>query len=64
MNTAAADKTAAAQSYLASGNTADACSTLIGFIQEVRAQSGKSIPAGQAAQLTADATRIQAVLAC
>jgi hypothetical protein len=27
-------------------------------------QSGKSIPAGQAAQLIADAQRIQAVLAC
>jgi hypothetical protein len=59
-----ADKTTAAQSYLASGDTADACSTLTGFIQEVRAQNGKSIPAGQAAQRTADATRIQAVLAC
>lgn len=58
------DKITAAQSYQASGNTADACSTLTGFIQEVQAQSGKSIPAGQAAQLTADATRIRAVLAC
>jgi hypothetical protein len=58
------DKITKAQSYLASGNIADACGTLTGFVNEVRAQSGKSIPPAQAAQLIADAQRIQAVLAC
>jgi large repetitive protein len=62
--TSLADKITAAQSYLASGDTADACSTLTLFINQVKAQSGKSIPAGQAAQLIADATRIRAVMAC
>jgi hypothetical protein len=42
--------------------TADTCGTLPGFVNEVQAQSGKSIPAGQAAQLIADTKRIQAVL--
>jgi Bacterial Ig-like domain (group 3)/HYR domain len=62
--TSLADKITAAQSDLASGDVAGACSTLTGFLNEVKAQSGKSIPAGQAAQLIADATRIRAVLAC
>jgi hypothetical protein len=62
--TSLADKIAAAHSYVASGDTADACGVLTGFIHEVRAQSGKSIPAGQATQRIADASQIQAVLAC
>jgi len=43
--------------------TADASGTLTGFVNQVRARSGKSIPAGRAAQLIADAKRIRAVLA-
>jgi hypothetical protein len=62
--TSLTDKITAAQSYLASGDTADACSTLTLFINQVKAQSGKTIPAGQATQLITSATRIQAVLAC
>jgi len=62
--TSLADKITAAQSYLASGDTADACSTLTLFINQVKAQSGKMIPAGQAAQLITAATRIPAVLGC
>jgi hypothetical protein len=62
--TSLADKITLAQSYLASGDTTDACSTLTLFINQVKAQSGKSIPAGQATQLIAAATRIRAVLAC
>jgi large repetitive protein len=62
--TSLAGKITTAQSDLASGNTAGACSTLTLFINQVKAQSGKTIPAGQAAQLIADATRIRAVLAC
>ena len=62
--TSLADKITLAQSYLASGDTTDACSTLTLFINQVKAQSGKSIPAGQATQLIAAATRTRAVLAC
>src|SRR6201999_3833776 len=40
-----------AQSDLAAGDTTGACSTLGAFINEVRAQSGKSIPTSQASQL-------------
>jgi len=43
--------------------TADASGTLTGFVNQVRARSGKSIPAGRAGQLIADAKRIRAVLA-
>jgi hypothetical protein len=62
--TSLGDKVQSAQSYLASGDVADTCSTLTAFIHEVKAQSGKSIPVAQASQLIADAQRIQAVLAC
>jgi hypothetical protein len=62
--TSLGDKVQSAQSYLASGDVADTCSTLTAFINEVKAQSGKNIPVAQASQLIADAQRIQAVLAC
>jgi hypothetical protein len=62
--TSLGDKVQSAQSYLASGDVADTCSTLTAFIHEVKAQSGKHIPVAQASQLIADAQRIQAVLAC
>ncbi|GAA3183931.1 hypothetical protein GCM10010531_42730 [Blastococcus jejuensis] len=41
-----------------------ACEPLRAFVNEVRAQSGKRIPADLAAEFIADATRIRAVLAC
>jgi hypothetical protein len=40
------------------------CEPLRLFIRQVEAQSGRAIPADQAAQWVADATRIRAVLAC
>ena len=40
------------------------CEPLNGFIAEVRAQSGKQVPAAAATKLIADATRIGAVLGC
>jgi hypothetical protein len=57
-------KVAKAESYLASGDLAHTCSTLGASIQQVRGQSGKSIPAATASALIDDAKRIQAVLAC
>ena len=62
--TSLADKVAAAQTSLASGNTAGACTTLSAFINQVQAQTGKTIPAVQADELIADAQHIQAVMAC
>jgi hypothetical protein len=58
------DKVGLAQSSLASGDVIDTCSALNGFIDEVGAQRTKQIPAGQAAQLIANARRIRVVLAC
>jgi hypothetical protein len=62
--TSLSDKVQSAQSFLASGDIANTCSTLSAFIHEVKAQSGKHIPLAQASQLIADAQRIQAVLTC
>lgn len=62
--TSLADKVATAQSQLAAGDTAGSCATLADFLNLVRAQTGKKIPADTAAQLTADATRIRGVLGC
>jgi hypothetical protein len=49
---------------LAAGDVATTCATLHAFGNEVRAQTGKSIPPAVAAALTADATRIRSVLGC
>jgi hypothetical protein len=62
--TSLADKARAAASSLAGGSTAGACSNLASYLDLVRAQAGKKIPAATAAALMADATRIRAVLAC
>ena len=62
--TSLADTVAVARSDLGSGDTADACGALTGFIHEVEAQSGKHIAAATAATLIGDAQRIQAVLGC
>jgi len=53
-----------AQSSLAAKNIGGACSVLGAFTNEVEAQAGKTIPRLQAAQLIANADRIQSVLAC
>jgi hypothetical protein len=62
--TSLADKIASIQADLASGDTSDACGTLNAFIHEVKAQTGKSIPAGTAASLIASAQQIEAVIGC
>ena len=46
------------------GNTAKACGALTEFIGQVTAQSGKKLSVPLAQQLTADATRISAVIRC
>ena len=55
---------AAAQWFVAHSQTKAACLTLTAFNLEVRAQSGKKIPATQAVMLIADANRIKSVLGC
>ncbi len=62
--TSLADKVRQAQASLSAHDVADACATIDTFIAQVPAQSGKSIPAGTATHLIADATRIKSVLAC
>ena len=55
---------AVAQWFVAHGRPRAACLTLTAFNLEVRAQSGKKIPAAQAATLIAAAQRIRSVLGC
>ena len=55
---------AVAQWLVAHGRPKAACLTLTAFNLEVRAQSGKKIPAAQAATLIAAAQRIRSVLGC
>ncbi|MFC4948670.1 hypothetical protein [Pseudonocardia sp. GCM10023141] len=57
-------KIASARSSLAAGDTAGTCSSLTGFINEVKAQSGKKIPTATANQLIADASRIRGLIGC
>jgi hypothetical protein len=57
-------KVTTAQAQLAAGNVSGACSTLTLFINQVRAQSGKSIPTATANSLIADARRVQSVIGC
>jgi hypothetical protein len=46
------------------GDTADACSSLTAFLNEVRAQVGHKLSEAQAQQLTAAANDIRAVIGC
>ena len=45
-------------------NSAGACTTLAGYLNEVRAQSGKKLTAAQAAMLTDLAQSVRAFLGC
>ena len=56
------DKLNAAATALAAGNKKDADNNLDAALSYIKAQSGKSIPTGMAAQLTADINRIKAVI--
>ena len=58
------NKLASVEASLQAGNVQDACGTLQGFINEVKAQSGKKLAASTAAALIAEATQIRAVLGC
>jgi hypothetical protein len=59
-----ADKVSSALASAEAGRTAEACSTLAALLSQVAAQTGKSLSPEVAAAITADATRIRAVLGC
>jgi hypothetical protein len=56
--------TVSSSGSIVANNTAQACSDLTGFINHVKAQSGKALRVSQANQLIAAAKQIQAVLDC
>jgi hypothetical protein len=62
--TSLADKVAHAEAAYSAGNLAGACEILRSLVNQLRAQSGKQIPADRASSFIADATRIRAVLGC
>ena len=62
--TSLSGKLAQVQAYVAAGDITDACGTLGAFIHEVTSLSGRSITTAAAAQLIADAQRIEATLSC
>ena len=62
--TSLADKVVAAQATYTAGDTPRTCEVLSAFINQVKAQSGKSIDADTATTLITDATRIRTVLGC
>jgi len=62
--TSLADKVKQAQNYLAANDKADTCSTLNAFINQVKAQSGKSIATATANTLIAEAAQIKTLLGC
>jgi hypothetical protein len=62
--TSLADKVASVQSELTANDTGDACGTLKAFINQVKAQTGKSIKQPQATTLIMAAQQIEAVIPC
>jgi uncharacterized delta-60 repeat protein len=62
--TSLADKIAAIQAALATGDVSQACGTLRAFDLQVEAQRGKSISSSIAGELLATTARIRRVLAC
>jgi hypothetical protein len=62
--TSLADKVAQALTYLNSADVSDTCSTLSAFVNELTAQSGKTIPQAQAATLITNAQQIKTLLGC
>jgi hypothetical protein len=53
-----------ASAKLAAGKVTDACDTLSAFLNEVRAQTGKTLTAAEAAELRLRATTIRTALGC
>ena len=62
--TSLADKVSDARIALSTGDVPGTCTILNAFINQVKAQSGKSIPPGTASGLITQAMRIRTVLGC
>ena len=62
--TSLSDKVAAAQAAVAARDSATACRALVDLGNQLRAQTGRKVPAATGAALQADAARIAAVLGC
>ena len=58
------DKVTAIQGYIAANQTAKACAAIVAFKNEVKAQTGKKIPAATAAALQHEADRLAASVGC
>jgi hypothetical protein len=58
------DKVKAIQGFIESGQTTRACSEVAAFENQVRAQTGKSIPVATAAALEREAGRLAASIGC
>ena len=58
------DKASAAQTAFAGGGITTSCGALADYLSQVKAQSGKKIPAATAAALTTLATRIRLLMSC
>ena len=59
-----ATEVSAIQGYVAANDTAEACTALGAFINEVDAQTGKKISSAQASSLVTQAHNIEAALDC
>jgi hypothetical protein len=62
--TSLADKVTTAQSFLTANDIPDVCSTLSAFVNEVNAQTGKTISTLQATNLIASAQQVETLLGC
>jgi hypothetical protein len=62
--TSLADKVKLIQSYVAANKTADACSALNAFLNQVKAQTGKKLTAADALSFTTQANAIKTTLGC
>ena len=64
LGTSLPDKLQLASGFVEIDNVAAACDVLTGFLNQVRAQSGKALTLDQAAELTMRAHRIRNVIGC
>jgi hypothetical protein len=62
--TSLADKLRLVAASLAAGNVGEACGLLQGYLNELRAQTGKKLTVAQAAALSAEARHIRSLLGC
>jgi hypothetical protein len=64
LGTSLPDKLQLASGYIVVGDIGEACGVLTGFLNQVRAQSGKALTVDQATELTMRVNRIRNVIGC